>query len=90
MNDDIEKKEDLDDIEKFINEEKDKTEEELKEVHEELIKVYNSLSSYIEILNREIKEAFDRFDEKKWLSLTNKKNIILQQLVELERIIRKK
>lgn len=90
MTDDIEKKEELDDIEKFINEEKEKTEEELTAIQEELLKVYNSLSAYIDVLDKEIKEAFDKFDDKKWLSLTNKKNIILQQLVELQRIINKK
>ncbi len=90
MNDDIEKKEDLDDVEKFINEEKEKIEEELKEVHKELLRVYNSLSCYIEILDKEINEAYRKFDDKKWLSLTNKKNIILQHLAELEGIIKKR
>ena len=90
MNDDVEKKENVDDIEKFINEEKEKTEEELKEVQNELIKIYNSLSAYLDVLDKEIKDAFDKLDDKKWLSLTNKKNIMLQHLVELERIINKK
>lgn len=90
MNDDVEKKENVDDIEKFINEEKEKTEEELKEVQNELIKIYNSLSAYLDVLDKEIKDAFDKLDDKKWLSLTNKKNIMLQHLVELERIINKR
>lgn len=89
MKDNMEEEE-LDDIERFISNEKDKTEEELKEVQEELVKVYNSLSAYLDILNLEIKDAFEKFDDKKWLSLTNKKNIILQNLAELERIIRKR
>lgn len=90
MNDKIEKKEVNDDLENFLNEEIKRTEEELKEVQDELIKIYNSLSAYVEVLDKDIKDAFERFDDKKWLAITNKKNIILQHLIELERLIKKK
>ncbi len=90
MTDDIEKEETVDDIEKFINEEKGKIEEELKEVQDELVKVFNSLTAYLGVLDYEIKDAFEKSDDKKWLSLTNKKNIILQNLAELERLIKKR
>ncbi len=89
MTDDIEKDERMDDLERFIIEEKGKTEEELREVQDELLKVYNSLTAYLEVLDYEIKDAFEKSDDKKWLAFTNKKHIILHHLTELERIIKK-
>ncbi len=78
-----------DDIEKFINSEREKTKTELAEIQEELKKLYDRLSNYIEVLDSEIKLAFELGDDKQWISLTNKKAIILQRLAEIAQILNK-
>lgn len=81
--------EETDDIEKFISREKDKISGELKEIHEELTRLHNSLASYMGILEGEIRDAFDNGDEKAWLSLTNRKSIMLQRLSEIGHMLKK-
>lgn len=78
-----------DDIEKFIEAESDKTAKELIEIQEELLKVTKRLSDYLNVLDGEIKIAYEMGDEKLWLSLTNRKAIILQRLSELTQILNK-
>ncbi|GAB4436384.1 MAG: hypothetical protein OHK0040_07610 [bacterium] len=78
-----------DDIERFLKSETDKTKKELAEIQSELEKLTKSLSDYINVLEEEIKLAFDMGDEKLWLSLTNKKAIILQRLAEIAQILNK-
>jgi NTP pyrophosphatase (non-canonical NTP hydrolase) len=84
-----EAREDLDDVEKFIAEEKSKIGMELKEIQEELAKLHNSLVSYMHILDGEIRDAFENGDEKTWLSLTSRKSIMLQRLAELGHMMKK-
>lgn len=78
-----------DDIERFLKSETDKTKKELAEIQSELEKLTKSLSDYINVLEEEIKLAFDMGDEKLWVSLTNKKSIILQRLAEIAQILNK-
>lgn len=82
---DIEK----DDIEQYIESERAKISEELAEIQQELIKLMERLENYIDVIEREIKAAFEAGDDKAWLSLTNKKAIFLQRLSEIVEIIKK-
>lgn len=75
--------EEVDDVERFLGEEKSRISLELKEIQEELVKLHNSMASYLNILDREIRDAFENGDEKTWLSLTNRKSIMLQRLAEI-------
>lgn len=78
-----------DDIEKFIKSETDKTKKELAEIQVELDKLTKSLADYVKILEEEIRLAFEMGDDKLWISLTNKKAIILQRLAEIAQILNK-
>ncbi len=78
-----------DDIEKFIETEQEKTKTELAEIQSELNRLYKRLSDYVTTLDEEINLAFEVGDEKQWLSLTNKKAIMLQRLSELAQILNK-
>jgi|GEM_PF-6458936 len=78
-----------DDIERYIQAESEKTSKELEEIKEELKKLTERLSEYISFLDSEIKLAFEMGDDKLWISLTNKRAIILQRLTEIAQILHK-
>lgn len=81
--------EEMDDVEKFLTVEREQTERELVEIQEELTRLSQSLADYIVVLDKEIESAFEAGDDKLWLSLTNKRALILQRLNEIAQILNK-
>jgi hypothetical protein len=76
-------------LEAYLEKEKAQTEKELAEVQEVLVQMYKKIRSEIELLDREIKSAYEDGNEPLWISLTNKKSLLLQNLYELVRLIKK-
>jgi len=76
-------------LEEYLERERVQTEKELAEVQEALVQMYEKISSEIEFLDREIKKAYEEGNEPLWISLTNKKSLLLQNLHELVRLLKK-
>ncbi len=76
-------------LEDFFDKEKRKVLEETREVDSSLENMYFTLIKEIENLDSEIEKAKEEGDQNLWISLTNKKSIILQNLFEMKRLLRK-
>ncbi len=76
-------------IEEYLEKERAQTEKELAEVQKELVQMYDKISSEIELLDREIRKAYEEGNEPLWVSLTNKKSLLLQNLHELVSLLKK-
>ncbi|MCX7770536.1 MAG: hypothetical protein N2202_05575 [Proteobacteria bacterium] len=76
-------------LDDFLEREKKKILEETKEVDISLEQMYQRLIKGLDILEEEIKRAQEEGDENLWISLTNRKSIILQNLFEVKRLLKK-
>lgn len=76
-------------LEDFLNKEKKKTLEEIKEIDKNLEDMYHKLVISLEKLDEEIQKAKEEGDESLWISLTNRKSIILQNLFEVKTLLKK-
>lgn len=76
-------------LEDFLEKEKVRTLEEIKEVDKNLYEMYQKLVQSLEGLDKAIQKAQEEGDENLWISLTNRKSIILQNLFEVKRLLKK-
>lgn len=76
-------------LDEFLEKEKKRVLKETKEVDDSLEEMYKKLIQGIEKLDAEIEKAKEEGDENLWISLTNRKSIVLQNLFEVKRLLRK-
>jgi hypothetical protein len=76
-------------IDDFLKREKERTIEETREIDSSLEDMYQKLILGLGKLEEEIKKEQEDGDESLWISLTNKKSIILQNIFEVKRLLKK-
>lgn len=78
-----------DSLDDFLEKENIKLSIELKEIHGELEILYNKLAAHIEVLDKQIAQAYDDGNDALWINLTNTKHLLLQNLQEMAHLLRK-